>query len=393
MSDSMTTLSSEPKASSLNANLLYTDIQGYRDAIQQIESAPELVTVAAIQKLKQYYQQAINGQCFILQAGDCAERFEDASEKSVVKRLETLEILGQLISSMTGLPTVHVGRMAGQYAKPRTTDTETQKDLTLSSYRGDLINDAAFNETARTPNPLRLERGYHCAKKTYQHIEEYCKKHASNAFFTCHESLHLGFERALTRNIAGEAWNVSTHMPWVGLRSNHDGSEHLNYAAEIANPIGLKIGPDFDETVLLATIEKLTQKDSTRPVALIYRFGYNTIERELPRLFNVVQKTSVNVLYISDPMHGNTTYTQTKPQRKIRTVSAIIEELTLAKKIHEKHDLLLHGLHLEVTAEQKLECADTVMTPMDALSKPLVDPRLNLSQAKAVCQVLESHHD
>jgi len=331
-------------------------------------------------------------------------------------------------------PVIRIGRIAGQYAKPRSSLTETQNQLTLPSYRGDIINAPQFTRAARTPDPKRMLAAYfHAAASLnylrslveggfadlhhpeqweldfthmvkgiagpYQEIIEAIGQ-ALNFFeaiagvqsevlrrvelYTSHEALHLPYESALTRcTQAGRYYNLSTHFPWVGMRTLSLDGAHIEYLRGIANPIGIKVGPavDFDE--LRAILKQLNPTRESGKIMLIHRFGVNAIAHKLPLLVAAVEKEAQPVVYSCDPMHGNTKTTETGI--KTRYFEDILAEVRHAFALHRDLGVPLGGIHFEMTGENVTECLGGAcnLTEADLAKayKSLVDPRLNYAQA------------
>ena len=350
--------------------------------VEQLSLLPPLVTPAEIIQLKNAIARAGRGEAFILQGGDCAESFQDCRLEIVSNKLKILHEMSQALLLCMKKPIVCVGRIAGQYAKPRSSDDETINGITLPSYRGDLINSPAFNALARKPNPDLLLQGYHCASKTLAFIRS---QRTPADFFTSHEALHLHYEQALTRydHHQGHWYNLSTHLPWVGIRTAHLNSAHLELMRGIENPIGIKVGPHATSAWITALLEQLNPKREEGRIFLISRMGSKKISTHLPPLIKAVQALKIPVTWSCDPMHGNTEIMDNGV--KTRHFDTILSEMQQAVQIHQALDSHLGGVHFELTGENVTECiggaGGLTSTDLNHAYHSLVDPRLNYEQS------------
>jgi 3-deoxy-7-phosphoheptulonate synthase len=369
----------------------YPDMTKLEHVVHTLKNELPLVGVPEIQHLIDLIAQAQKGDAFLFQAGDCAENFEEATETALHPKLRLLKDLHARLAGHGMRKIFCVGRLAGQYAKPRTEDQETQNGLTLPVYRGDLINDIAFTETGRRPDPERMLKGYHAAARTLAIMNTWSdssQSKPSDRIFTSHEALLLPYEAALTHYDTTHQtyFNLGTHFPWVGLRTTHLNSPHLEYIKGIANPVALKIGPSMTAEHLLNIIEQINPDNTWGRLTLIHRMGNTQINACLPPLIDAVKGAQARVLWCCDPMHGNTVYTAT--QIKTRQIESIINELTAAIDIHKKTETILGGLHLELTPESVTECIGGQMqlteTDLKKAYKTRVDPRLNAAQSVEV---------
>jgi 3-deoxy-7-phosphoheptulonate synthase len=411
----------------------YADINLLDKTIQELSQLPPLVSVQEIEDLKTRIASAAKGECFVLQGGDCAELFSDCNAEAITDKLKILLQMSLILVYGLNQPVVKIGRMAGQYAKPRSAETETINGLTLPCYRGDLINGAEFNKQQRTPDPERLLKGYSFASLTLNYLRTLLNDHfadlsnvdlwdldfiahsskaneyhqildkikysqsvienitlqtsqtsAKDKIYTCHEALHLHYEQALTRKSETDRWyNLSTHMPWIGMRTSQLDSAHVEYMRGIENPIAIKIGPSMSAEHLLALVNLLDPDNTPGRLTLITRFGEQKISQLLPPMIDLIQKEGKTPLWCCDPMHGNTSLTE--QGRKTRRFEAIISELTQAFEIHQQKGSHLGGLHIELTGENVTECVGGArgLTEFDLKKayKSLVDPRLNAEQS------------
>ncbi|MEM9101713.1 MAG: 3-deoxy-7-phosphoheptulonate synthase class II [Pseudomonadota bacterium] len=411
----------------------YADQQSLDSVNHQLSQHPPLVTVNEIVQLKKQLVQAATGKRFLLQGGDCAESFSECTTQNIENKLKILLQMSLILVHGLRKPVIRVGRLAGQYAKPRSADEETIDGVTLPCYRGDLINGLEFNEASRIPDPERMLRGYAHSSMTLNYLRalvhsgfadlhhpenwdlnfvEHSPKRdeylsvvndiqnsieffdtiaglATDAlqrvdFFASHEALNLHYEQALTRKAKDGNWYcMSTHLPWVGMRTAFKDSAHIEYLAGIHNPVAMKVGPELSAEELIELIEKLNPNNELGRLTLIHRFGVDKIEKGLPEIIRIVQKAQKNVLWICDPMHGNTR--KTESGIKTREFADILGELQHAFKIHADNGSILGGAHFELTGENVTECTGGArgLTDSDLHQryKSLVDPRLNYEQA------------
>lgn len=401
--------------------------------VDELSQCPPLVTSSEIIQLKHAIAQAGRGEAFILQGGDCAESFLDCRADIISNKLKIMLQMSLVLLHGMRKPIIRVGRIAGQYAKPRSSDEETIHGLTLPSYRGDLINSPAFNAQARKPDPKRLLKGYTCAAMTLNYIRALLDsgfadlhhpeqwelnflKHSEQTreyltmlrsisntmdflksidglnthrlnkvdFFTSHEALHLHYEQALTRTMNnGLHYDLSTHLPWIGLRTAIKDSAHIEFLRGVENPIGIKVGPSTSCAWLIEMLHTLNPKLEEGRLLLISRMGAHQIEAHLPRLINTVKASRIPVTWSCDPMHGNTEITDYGI--KTRHFDTILLELKHAVKIHRALNSPLGGVHFELTGDNVTECIGGAqgLTPNDLKHayQSLVDPRLNYEQS------------
>jgi len=421
----------------------YPDPQALRAALDRLSHLPPLVTSWEVENLKQQLGEAARGERFLLQGGDCNERFASCNSDIIVNKLKILLQMGLILIHGCKHQVVRVGRFGGQYAKPRSSDDETRDGVTLPSYRGDLINDPAFTPESRIPDPERLMRGYGKAALTLNfiralgtggfadlhHPQQWDLAFASHSqlehqyqgtvqkilesiefvetiiggpiselnqadFFTSHEGLHLWYEQAQTRKVPRRTgwYNLSTHLPWIGDRTRTLDGAHVEYFRGIANPIGLKIGPTMQPAELLQLIDRLDPHDEPGRLTLIHRFGVEQIERCLPPLIEAVQRAGKTILWCCDPMHGNTETTDNG--FKTRKFDNILGELDLAFSLHRRAGSWLGGVHFELTGDNVTECMGGArgLSSEDLAQayRSQVDPRLNYEQALEMALLIAS---
>lgn len=415
----------------------YPDKVALERAIGELSRLPPIVTSWEIEALKDHIAAAQRGEAFILQGGDCAESFDECTSENIVDKLKILLQMGVVMLYGLKKPVIRVGRMAGQYAKPRSADTETRDDQTLPSFRGDLVNRNPFTAEDRIPDPQLILRGYERAALTANFVRSLIDggfadlHHPENwdldwvghskmadqyheivhsisdsldflettlgqgvhqsqrvDFYTAHEGLHLSYEQAQTRFLDHrQRWyNLTAHFPWIGMRTAEIDGAHVEYFRGIANPIGIKIGPGMTSEWLQKLLQVLNPNNEAGRISLIHRFGTQSIEEGLPPLIRAVRETGSPVLWVCDPMHGNTE--STADGTKTRRFDNIAEELKLAHDVHEGEGSYLGGVHLELTGENVTECTGGArgLTDRDLARayKSTVDPRLNYEQAMEV---------
>ena len=422
----------------LAQQVVYRDREAVERAVAKLSEFPPLVTSGEIEKLRELIADAQSGKRFLLQGGDCAESLAHCTPEIITAQLKILLQMSLVLVHGLKKPVVRVGRIAGQYAKPRSSPTESRDGLELPSYFGDLVNEPAFDADARTPNPHLMVRGYQHAAVTLNfirslidggfadiHHPEYWDlrfmEHASLSpelraeytrmagqlsealkfmealgetavhefnrveFFTSHEALNLLYESAQTRTVPRRAgyYNLTTHLPWIGERTRALDGAHVEYARGIRNPVGVKVGPTITGDELIELIDTLNPKNEPGRIVLIHRMGATRINDGLARLLEAVQGAGRTVLWVCDPMHGNTQSTASGV--KTRSFDRILSELNTAFDLHEQAGTVLGGVHFELTGEDVTECVGGATgLSEDDLSRNYVspcDPRLNYSQA------------
>jgi 3-deoxy-7-phosphoheptulonate synthase len=415
----------------------YRDPGALERAVLALSRLPPIVVSWEVDELHRHLAAAQRGESFILQGGDCAESLENCSSERVVEQLKILLQMSLVLTHGLKKPIVRVGRMAGQYAKPRSTDMETKDGVTLPSYRGDIVNRAPFDAASREPDPELLLRGYERAALSLNFVralidggfadlhhpeywdlefmrhspkyEEYKRVVESLGdslkffesltgrpvhdaqrvnFYASHEGLHLHYEQAQTRFIqrTGRWYNLSTHLPWIGVRTAGIADGHIEYFRGIANPVAVKVGPNTDAAYLRDLTRVLNPDHLPGRLTLIHRLGAGQIEAKLPGLIRAVRAAGTEVLWICDPMHGNTE--STASGLKTRRFDNILAELEAAFRIHAAEGSHLGGVHLELTGDNVTECTGGARGLSDGdlarAYRSTVDPRLNYEQALEV---------
>jgi 3-deoxy-7-phosphoheptulonate synthase len=415
----------------------YRDPALLDDVLGRLARLPPIVTSWEIEALRDHIAAAQQGRAFLLQGGDCAETFADCTSESIVQKLKILLQMSVVIIAGLKRPVVRVGRMAGQYSKPRSEDTETRDGVTLPSYRGDLVNRHTFAADDREPDPELMLRGYERAALTLNfvrslidggfadlhHPENWDLTFVSHSpmadrfheavrrvsdgldffesitgtkihearrvdFFASHEGLNLHYEQAQTRYLAhrGQYYDLTTHFPWIGARTANLDGAHVEFFRGVSNPIGVKIGPKTTVESLQRLLVTLNPRNEPGRLTLIHRFGSQHIQDKLPELIEAVRSEGARILWMCDPMHGNT---ETLASGfKTRRFERILDELDESFRIHDEMKSILGGIHLELTGEHVTECIGGARglseSDLHQAYRSQVDPRLNYEQAMEV---------
>ncbi len=385
------------RAKPLVQGVEYADAAQLQRTLADLATRPPLVGSGEIKELKRQLAEAQLGRRFLLQGGDCCERFEDCRPEPIAGKLKILLQMGEIIAAGQGRPVIHIGRIAGQFAKPRSAATESRGVVELPSYRGDLINRSPFTAEARATDPRLLLHGYQRASQTLHYIRGLlggglsidvgwdkrsavpptndqsrwgcaplappydsgrqcdCRPNMDKTlgdpgraeFFASHEGLHLEYERAQTRlGPDGTTWyDTSAHFPWIGYRTGAIGGAHVEFFRGVANPIGLKVGPSMTPEELTALADVLNPGNEPGRLTLIHRFGVERIESCLPPLVEALRRREKAVLWCCDPMHGNTQLT--RGGLKTRDFQQVLGELDRAFEIHARLGSRLGGVHFE----------------------------------------------
>jgi 3-deoxy-7-phosphoheptulonate synthase len=423
----------------------YRDVAALNQVVTELSKLPPIVVSWEIEALKQEIASAQRGERFVLQGGDCAEVFSECDSDLIAKKLKILLQMSLVLVHGLKKPIVRIGRMAGQYAKPRSADTETKNGVTLPSYRGDIVNRPAFTAVDREPDPQLLLRGYERAALTLNfvralidggfadlHHPEYWDldfvRHSplrdryerivnsiSDAldffeamrgktveesdrvnFYASHEALHLHYEQAQSRFIKRQQrwYNDATHMPWIGMRTAALDGAHVEYCRGIANPLGIKVGPAMTADWIQGLLAALNPDNEAGRITLIHRMGAKQIDQHLPALIKAVRDTGSPVLWICDPMHGNTETASNG--LKTRRFENIVSEVESAFRIHLENGSFLGGVHFELTGDDVTECTGGARgltdTDLERAYKSTVDPRLNYEQALELAMRIADLH-
>ena len=402
-------------------------------AVADLKALPPLVFAGECDDLKAKIAEAAAGRAFWLQGGDCAETFASATADSIRNRIKTILQMAAVLQYYSSLPVIKVGRMAGQFAKPRSNDMETRGDVTLPAYRGDAVNDIEFTESSRTPDPQRLVRVYNTSAATLNLVRAFTRggfadlrqvhewnkgfirdsqfgeKYEQMAteigralafmasagvdpeqfkavdFYASHEALIIEYEKALTRidSRTQLPYDVSGHFIWIGERTRQLDGAHVDFASKVRNPIGVKLGPKSTVEDALALIAKLNPDNEPGRITFITRMGAKTIREALPALVDGVTKSGASVLWVCDPMHGNTF--ESKNGYKTRNFEDVLDEVRGFFEVHKKLGTHPGGIHIELTGDDVTECLgggnQVSEKDLESRYETACDPRLNHSQS------------
>ncbi len=414
----------------------YPDKTALDLATRQLSSFPPLVFAGEARSLTADLARVANGEAFLLQGGDCAESFVEHSANNIRDTFRVILQMAVVLTYASKLPVIKLGRMAGQFAKPRSTATETQGEDELPSYRGDIVNDIGFTTEGRTPDPQRMIRGYSQSAATlnllrafasggYANLHQvhrwthdfmgrspWSRKYAETAdrigealefmaacgidpetvpqlsqttFYTSHEALLLHYEQALTRrdSLTGDWYDTSAHFLWIGDRTRFEGSAHVEFLRGIGNPIGMKCGPGLQSDNLLRMLDTLNPARIPGRMTLITRYGYDKIEKGLPDLIRAVKREGHPVVWSCDPMHGNVI--KAANGYKTRPFDRILGEVRSFFAVHRAEGTHAGGIHAEMTGQDVTECTGGAI---DVTEQSLADryhthcdPRLNAGQS------------
>ena len=413
----------------------YPDKKELEQVLDKIKTFPPLVFAGETRHLKQQLSDVVDGKAFLLQGGDCAESFADFHPDNIKNSFKVILQMAVVLTFGASCPVVKVGRIAGQFAKPRSSDKETINGIELESYKGDIINGIDFTENERVPDPTRLIQAYNQSASTlnllrafsqggfadlrqvhlwnlgfinentkgkYKEIEdkisdalsfmEACginpetnRKLRTVNFYTSHEALHLPFEEAMTRvdSTTGEYHDTSAHFVWIGDRTRQPDGAHVEFCRGIKNPIGIKCGPTLKPEELINLCNILNPENEPGRITLISRFGANKAQDYLPKLIRAVNKEGLKVIWSCDPMHGNTIKAATG--LKTRPFDNVLQEVKNVFAIHQAEGSYAGGLHIEMTGQDVTECTGGAQKISDEdLSnryRTHCDPRLNATQA------------
>lgn len=365
----------------------YADAAALDSALRELAAYPPLVPAAEAHALKEQLAEAQAGRAFLLQGGDCAESFAEFSPETIRGTALLIEAMARRLAAASGLRIVRVGRIAGQFAKPRSRELEQKDGRALPMYRGDIVNGIAFDESARRPDPERMFRAYCQSAATLSHLRALA---GPEPLYTSHEALLLPYEQALTRRDGAGWYGSSAHFLWVGDRTRFAASAHVEYLRGLTNPIGIKCGPTLGAQALLELLDILNPARETGRITLVSRMGLDEVETALPPLLRAVAAEGHPVLWTCDPMHGNTE--RTASGYKTRPLGRILGELRAFFAAARAEGVSGGGIHVEMTGRDVTECiggADPV-TEQDLAARYQThcDPRLNRGQALEVAELV-----
>ena len=414
----------------------YEDLDQLDTVLNTLQDFPPLVFAGEVRSLRKSLGEVAEGNGFLLQGGDCAESFSEFHADNIRDTFRVILQMAVILTSGTNLPIVKVGRMAGQFAKPRSSPTETKDNQELESYRGDIINGIEFDKTLRRPNPERMLKAYSQAASTlnllrafadggyadlryvnswnmgfiksgpeYERYRKLANKIQESLnfmealgvtsdntpqltkteYYTCHEALLLPYEEALTRedSTTGDIYDTSAHFVWIGDRTRFENSAHVEFCSGIKNPIGIKCGPTLDHDELIKILDKLNPDNSSGRITLICRYGKEKVQDHLPALIKRISDEGRVVVWSCDPMHGNTV--KSSDGTKTRPFENILNEVKNNIKIHNSEGSWFGGIHLEMTGQNVTECTGGIDDISESDLKDRYhthcDPRLNANQA------------
>ncbi|MDD7541465.1 MAG: 3-deoxy-7-phosphoheptulonate synthase class II [Mobiluncus porci] len=410
----------------------YPDPAEVTKATAELKQRPPLVFAGEVNELRELLGKATRGEAFVLTGGDCAETFAESTADHLKLKVQTILQMAVVLAYGAGLPVVKMGRMAGQYAKPRSSNTETRDGVTLEAYRGDAVNGHQFTKESRTPDPHRLVESYQYSAASLnliraftqggyadmRRVHEWNKGFMTNPaysrfdalarsidaamqfmkatgvpsdalrtvdFYSSHEALLLEYESALTRvdSISGDLYDTSAHFIWIGERTRQTDGAHVEMLSRIHNPIGVKLGPTTTPDEVKTLVERLNPEGVAGRLTLIARMGADNVREVLPSLLRAGKETGVPLVWMCDPMHGNTV--KTASGYKTRHFGTILDEVRGFFEVHEGESMIPGGIHMELTGDDVTEVVGgTETVDESALAKryeTLVDPRLNHQQS------------
>ncbi len=418
---------------------IYNDQEELQKVEEELRNFPPLVFAEEVRSLKEQLAEVTKGNAFLLQGGDCAESFSEFNADNIRDFFKVFLQMSVVLTFAGGKPVVKVGRIAGQFAKPRSSDTETRDGVTLPSYRGDIINSIEFTKEAREADPKRMIQAYHQASatlnlirafarggfadltkvhrwnldftkkgKAFEKYEELANKItealkfmsacgitsksapnlAQTVLYTSHEALLLNYEEALTRldSTTGKWYDCSAHMLWIGDRTRGVDEAHVEFLRGVENPVGIKAGPTTTVDDLLTLIDKLNPNNEAGKLNIIVRMGADKVKDMFPKLLRAVKSEGKNILWSCDPMHGNTF--KAANEYKTREFDNIVKEIKNFFDIHKAEGTIAGGIHLEMTGKEVTECVgggqNILEEDLSSRYHTHCDPRLNASQALEV---------
>ncbi len=424
---------------------VYDNQKKLEKALEKLKKFPPLVFAGEVRDLKKELSFCVNGKGFLLQAGDCAESFAEFHPDNIRDTFRVILQMAIVLTYAANVPVIKVGRLAGQFAKPRSNPTEQQNGIELPSYLGDIINSIHFDEKARDPDPDRMIEAYNQSASTQNLIRAFAtggyadlsyvqnwnldfvknspqgsafkkiadriseslsfmnacginsktsRELAESNFFISHEALLLPYESCFARidSTTGDWYDVSAHMVWIGDRTRQIDGAHVEFCSGISNPIGIKVGPSTNSEELLSLIEKLNPLNESGKIVLIVRMGYEKVDELFSKILRKVKQSGFNVVWSCDPMHGN--IEKSSSGYKTRKFINIVSEVKSFFEIHKNEGTYAGGIHLEMTGQNVTECLGGMqkITDQDLVARyhTHCDPRLNASQSIELAFLLAS---
>lgn len=425
----------------------WPDLEAVRAASAEIATLPPLVFAGEVDQLRERLGRAAQGKAFLLQGGDCAETFAGATADQIRNRVKTVLQMAVVLTYGASMPIIKMGRMAGQFAKPRSSDTETRGGVTLPAYRGDIVNGYDFTPESRVADPSRLVKGYHTAASTLnliraftqggfadlRQVHSWNRGFAANPanqryeglageidraikfmeaagadfdelkrveFYSSHEGLLMDYERPMTRidSRTGTPYNTSAHFIWIGERTRDLDGAHVDFLSRVRNPLGVKLGPTTSPDDMLRLIDKLDPEREPGRLTFITRMGAGKVRDALPPLLEAIKATEANPLWVTDPMHGNGLTTPNG--YKTRRFDDVVDEVKGFFEAHRAAGTHPGGIHVELTGDDVTECLGgseqideaTLATRYESLCDPRLNHMQSLELAFLVSEELSGRH-
>ena len=425
----------------------WPDLEAVRDASAEIATLPPLVFAGEVDQLRERLGRAAQGKAFLLQGGDCAETFAGATADQIRNRVKTVLQMAVVLTYGASMPIIKMGRMAGQFAKPRSSDTETRGGVTLPAYRGDIVNGYDFTPESRVADPGRLVKGYHTAASTLnliraftqggfadlRQVHSWNRGFAANPanqryeglageidraikfmeaagadfdelkrveFYSSHEGLLMDYERPMTRidSRTGTPYNTSAHFIWIGERTRDLDGAHVDFLSRVRNPLGVKLGPTTSVDDMLRLIDKLDPEREPGRLTFITRMGAGKVRDALPPLLEAIKASDANPLWVTDPMHGNGLTTPNG--YKTRRFDDVVDEVKGFFEAHRAAGTHPGGIHVELTGDDVTECLGgseqideaTLATRYESLCDPRLNHMQSLELAFLVAEELGGRH-
>ncbi len=352
-----------------------------------------LIQFNCLLTLKRNLEAASAGKIFVLQTGDCAEQFKDCTKDIIKQKVEEYQQQRKYLEKILLKDVLVIGRIAGQFAKPRSEDFEKVNGSDLPIYRGDIINRQETNAVARHPQPVNLIKAYKNARKAFNYINMFTK---NKKIYTSHEALLLNYESCFTKyhQEHKQYYNANAHFLWIGERTRQLDHAHIEYIKHLFNPVGIKISSKISPAELVKLIEKINPNQEKGKIVIIPRLGINAVEDYLPKFIQAIKKNNIPVTWLCDPMHGNTE--KTSSGIKTRKIENIIAEVKITKEIHLKEESILGGIHLETSHADVTECYgglnNILVNDIAKNYQTACDPRLNPTQTREVLKTFLNIH-
>lgn len=418
----------------------YENEEEFNNVLKELSSKKALVSIKGINDLKKNLIDVVDGKSFLLQGGDCAESFSEFSPQLIKNYIKLLLQMNVMISYHSNKSVLKVGRIAGQFAKPRSNEFETKNGVVLPSYRGDMVNGFEFTPESRKFNPQRLLKAYFQSVETLEIIKSYLNRDILNIknwrknlqqfleflkdkgikvsqdivseidtmskddvkevaelidtnFYISHEGLHLDYEEAFTvyNKKDGLYYDTSAHMLWLGDRTRDINGAHVEYLSGIANPVGIKVSPNMGKEEIIKLLDKLDPSNTKGKIVLIFRLGEDKVDKYLPKFVDVLKREGKNIAYVTDPMHGNIVV---KNGYKTRNFKSILSEVHKFYSLSKNLNFNFGGVHIEMTSDNVTECMgglqDIQEDDLSLKYSTYCDPRLNINQSLELAYLISN---